>query len=378
MKKAESANPLSELVQGGVDAGMFASASYAAGDARGIKSSGCAGSAVLDPVSIEASENTIYDLASLTKPLVTGLIAAKLIESGDIRLDSPVSAYLPEFATGWKRKMTIRHLVTHTSGFPAWCPFYLFDDGQRPKDSVFSKILDSKREYRTGAKAVYSDFNFILLGYIIESVVGSDLERAAVDLIFAPLRLVDTGFNPGSANRERIAASEKGNVYEKEMCREMFPERDLNSKWFREEVIWGEVHDGNCFYLGGFAGHAGLFSTAAETFEIARQFLPESSKLLSPETCGLFRKDLTSGLNQARSFAFQLAATKDSTAGPMLPSNSFGHLGFTGTSLWIDPEHARIYVLLTNRTHARKPPFADLADLRRKFNSAAAELLQSV
>jgi CubicO group peptidase (beta-lactamase class C family) len=136
-------------------------------------------------------------------------------------------------------------------------------------------------------------------------------------------------------------------------------------------LIWGEVHDGNAYFLGGAAGHAGLFSTASEVFQLAQQFIGESSRLLIPQTCKLFRQNMTEGLEEARSLAWQLAATKDSTAGTDLPPDSFGHNGFTGTSLWIDAEHQRIFVLLTNRTHARELPFANINAVRRRFNSLA-------
>jgi CubicO group peptidase (beta-lactamase class C family) len=144
---------------------------------------------------------------------------------------------------------------------------------------------------------------------------------------------------------------------------------------WREQLIWGEVHDGNAFFLGGAAGHAGLFSTARETLEIAKQFPAESSMLLKPETCALFRTNMTQGLEEARSFAWQLAATKDSTAGPELPPESFGHTGFSGTSCWIDPLHERIFLLFTNRTHARTLPFLNINSVRCRFHSLAVKAL---
>ncbi len=140
-------------------------------------------------------------------------------------------------------------------------------------------------------------------------------------------------------------------------------------------MVWGEVHDGNCYFMNGVSGHAGLFSTAEEIFKIAQQFTAETTQLLKPETCRLFRTNFTEGFNEARSIAFQLAATNASTAGEALAKDSFGHLGFTGTSLWIDPEKERIYILLTNRTHARTLPFANINDTRRRFHELAAKAL---
>jgi CubicO group peptidase (beta-lactamase class C family) len=145
---------------------------------------------------------------------------------------------------------------------------------------------------------------------------------------------------------------------------------------WREGLIWGEVHDGNAYFLGGAAGHAGLFSNAHETLRLAGQFMAARTELLAPETCQLFRTDMTPNLNEARSFAWQLAATPDSTAGVLLPPDSFGHLGFTGTSCWIDAARERVFILLTNRTHTRTLPFVNINGVRRQFHTLAVAALE--
>ena len=157
------------------------------------------------------------------------------------------------------------------------------------------------------------------------------------------------------------------------MCERGFAAKPY-SNW-RDGVIWGEVHDGNAHFLGGAAGHAGLFSTAGEIFRLANQFIGGLSQLLSARTCELFRENMTKGLNEARSFAWQLAATKDSTAGASLPPDAFGHTGFTGTSCWIDPQRERVFILLTNRTHAHSLPFANINQARREFHALATAAL---
>jgi len=205
------------------------------------------------------------------------------------------------------------------------------------------------------------------------------LDAIAKTEIFEPLNLKNTFFNPPKDLQKRIAANEKGNEYEKQTCIEsgyLNPSATAGgSDLFRNYQIWGEVHDGNCHFMNGVSGHAGLFSTAEETFKIAQQFLPNTTQLLKPETCELFRTNFTEEFSEARSIAFQLAATKDSTASAALAKDSFGHLGFTGTSLWIDPEKERIYILLTNRTHARSLPFANINNARRCFHELAASEL---
>jgi CubicO group peptidase (beta-lactamase class C family) len=148
----------------------------------------------------------------------------------------------------------------------------------------------------------------------------------------------------------------------------------LYENW-RQDLIWGEVHDGNAHFLGGAAGHAGLFSTAEETLVLANQFLSGQTKLLQASTCELFRTNMTVGLEESRSIAWQLAETNDSAAGPDLPPDSFGHSGFTGTSCWIDPHADRAFILLTNRTHARFLPFANINSVRRQFHSLAVAAL---
>jgi CubicO group peptidase (beta-lactamase class C family) len=181
-----------------------------------------------------------------------------------------------------------------------------------------------------------------------------------------------TFFNPEIAMQTGVAACETGNAYERQMS------HDTDSgkyKDWREEIIWGQVHDGNAYFLGGAAGHAGLFSTAQETLILANQFVAGETKLLQPATCELFRDNLTPGLEEARSFGWQLAETKDSAAGPDLPRDSFGHSGFTGTSCWNDPQRERVFILLTNRTHARALPFANINSVRRRFHSLAVVAL---
>jgi CubicO group peptidase (beta-lactamase class C family) len=193
------------------------------------------------------------------------------------------------------------------------------------------------------------------------------------------LDLRNTFFNPPEELRKRIAASEKGNEFEKQMCVDLGfenPSATANgSDKFRDYQIRGEVHDGNAYFMNGVSGHAGLFSNAFETFKIAQQFLANQTILLKPETCELFRTNYTKGLNEARSIGFQLAETKDSTASTALAKDSFGHLGFTGTSLWIEPETERIFILLTNRTHGRELPFVNINPTRRRFHESAAETL---
>ena len=362
---------ISTFLRERIDAGDFPSAVYLVADKGKIVLQDALGYAVVEPERIEAKVDTIYDLASLTKVLVTGFLIAKLIEKGEIHLDVRVSIYLKEFDTEGKRMLTVSDLLTHTSHLPAWKPFYLLDS---TSSEVINEIGKTPLNYGPDA-VTYGDLNFIALGTLIEQFTGTSLENAASDSLFARLSLRNTCFSPTANLKQRMAASEKGNEYERNMCDEIFPELRIRNVAFRDHVIWGEVHDSNAYFMGGVAGHAGLFSTTVETFKIAQEFLPNYTTLLKPETCQLFRTNFTQGMNEDRSFAFQLASTPNSTAGRKMSPESFGHLGFTGTSLWIDPVKQRIFILLTNRTHNHALPFANINSVRRKFHDLAIDLL---
>jgi CubicO group peptidase (beta-lactamase class C family) len=363
-------NPaISSLLAERIAAGDFPSVTYVVAERGQVVFNDALGLAVRHP-EIPATVNTVYDLASLTKPLVTGLLCARRIEAGALTLDSSVSHYLPEFDRADKHAITVRELLTHTSGLPAWRPLYILTEG-RPEATV-SAIASLDLEYPPGTRVLYSDLGFITLGLLLERLTGTALASLAQSEIFEPLKLHQTFFNPKSASQTGIAACETGNNYERQTCSQM----SLQYNGWREGLIWGEVHDGNAHFLGGAAGHAGLFSTAAETLRSAQQFIAEHTELLNPETCALFRTNFTRGLEEDRSIAWKLASSTESSAGPDLAPESFGHAGFTGTSCWIDPAPQRVFILLTNRTHARALPFANINSVRRQFHSLAVAALK--
>ena len=360
---------ISKLLQSRIDSGDFPSAVYVIAQNGLVVFTDAIGDAVRNPEPHPATLKTIYDLASLTKPLVTGMLCARMLERGEISIDDSVAKYLSEFANQ-RKDISIRHLLTHTSGLPAWRPLYLL---AKDRDEVVAAIASQPLEHKPGERVVYSDLGFIVLGFLVQTLTGQSLPQLAQQEIFNALNLRQTFFNPAAATRTGVAACENGNAYERDMCERDFAGQSF-SGW-RNGIIWGEVHDGNANFLGGAAGHAGLFSTGAETLRLANQFVSETSKLLSADTCQLLRQNMTNGLNEARSFAWQRAATKDSTAGESLPPDAFGHTGFTGTSCWIDAAKARVFILLTNRTHEHQLPFANLNGTRREFHSLAATAL---
>jgi serine-type D-Ala-D-Ala carboxypeptidase len=362
---------LSGLLAQHIGAGDFPSAVYLVAQGDEVIFSDATGHSVVEPYRIATTTQTIYDLASLTKPLITGLLCSRRVELGELTLDSSVSHYLPEFERTDRQMITVRELLTHTSGLPAWKPLYLLAENE--PERVLGVIANLDLEYKPGTRVVYSDLGFIVLGLLIERLSHQRLAQVATKEIIEALKLKHTFFNPEAALQTGIAACETGNAYERDMCEQSGAGNDKNS---RQGVIWGEVHDGNAYFLGGAAGHAGLFSTAAETSILAQQFLANQSKLLKDETCQLFRQNMTRGLEESRTIAWQLAQSPESTAGPDLPPDGFGHTGFTGTSCWIDPQHERCFILLTNRTHARTLPFANINSVRRQFHSLAVRALE--
>jgi serine-type D-Ala-D-Ala carboxypeptidase len=303
---------IEELLKREIDVGSFPGAAWAVGTVEGIASEGAVGHAVAVPLRIPASTETIWDCASITKPLITTTLILQAIAERTISLDD-------EF-----RGFSYRELLTHTSGLKAWLPLYAFDD-------YLETIEREGREQPRGSGVIYSDLNFVLLYYALREIHG-DFVTAARERIFEPLGLRDSWFNPQATLRPRIAATEWGQRFEQGMC----ASRSVVFTGFRAGLMWGEANDGNSFYAGGTCGNAGLFATASDVFRIAQVFV--SGELVPLDLV----REATRTHAGDRGLGWQ-------TGGPELSSDSFGHTGFTGTSVWVDG--GRIMVLLTNRVH---------------------------
>lgn len=329
---------IDEFLQREIDLGSFPSAAYAVGTAKGIEREGALGHSVVVPVRIEATKETIYDCASLTKPLVTTTLVLQAVRDGAITLDTKFEGY------------TYRELLTHTSGLRAWLPLYAYDD-------YLDAIRTAGPEYERGTRVVYSDLNFVLLWYAMRAVYG-DFEHAAYERIFRPLNLTSAMLEPADWFRTRIAATEWGQQYEAKLAKR--PELAR----LREGLIWGETHDGNSFHAGGCAGNAGLFATASCVFRIAQGWI--NGELLPLDMVREATTNHTAGLEDARGYGWGLATGSDATN--MFSANAFGHTGFTGCSLWVDK--GRIYVLLTNRVHPCAAPIA-MQKIRGEFHRLA-------
>ena len=307
-----------------------------------------AGHACLEPEESPVSRDTLFDLASLTKPLCTGALAAT---AGDaLPLDAAPGRYLPEWKQTRFDGIRIENLLTHTSGLAAWYPMYTRGEGA----AAYRKTLATMEpQARPGARVVYSDLNFLVLGEILETIFTARLDRLFSDLVAGPTGS-RAAFLPAPGTD--TAATEKGDRFE----RAMVESRGMTYAHFRDGVVRGEVHDGNALRRGGVAPHAGLFASAADVYALARSWL-EPARV----DAGL---DRTPELSEARGLAWQGRRGAGSAIPEMSP-RAFGHTGFTGTSLWIDPDRDLVSILLTNRIHpeVREIPFNEV---RQRFHAA--------
>ena len=287
---------------------------------------------------IPMTRHTLFDLASLTKVVATTPIVLQLVAEGLFQLETPLGQLLPSLATSPYASATIRHLLTHTAGLPAWLPLYLDAHGEA---SYATAIAETMPIGEPGAQVVYSDLGFILLGILVQRLTGADLATAARQRVFAPLGLASLQFCPPQSLRRQIAATERGNSYEANNV----GARGHGFPW-RTSLIWGEVHDGNAYYgLDGIAGHAGLFGTAEDLARYAAAWL-HGDELLP----GALVAEATTQQASGRGLGWVCADTSSPLSAP-LSMRAFGHTGFTGTMLWVDPLRDLIVVLLTNRVH---------------------------
>ena len=330
------------LIDKGVDQGVFPGAALLVSHKGKIIFHEGTGHTSLADQPSPVNEQTLFDLASLTKPLATSLAFMKLVDMGRLHLDQPLSELLPDRSLGEKENITPRLLLCHSAGFEDWQPFYLqlekFEP-QKRKQILRDKLLELPLLYTPGGKDLYSDLGFMMLEWIIEISSKQSLNQFIQDTIYKPLFLNNLFFikanKPLTFNREMIAATE-------------------NCPW-RKRTIQGEVHDENAYALGGFSGHAGLFGTAADIFRLASclmdHYSGQKNDLFSPETVRAFftRQDIAKGSTWA--LGWDTPALTNSSSGKYFSPTSIGHLGFTGTSIWMDLEKEIIVILLTNRVH---------------------------
>lgn len=296
--------------------------------------------------------NTLWDLASLTK--VVGMTSAmmQLVEQGKIDLDAPVQRYLPDWTGRWKDRVTVRDLITHRSGLPAFKQYFKLNVSP---DSTLRLMLTTPLDTMPGVRMVYSDIGAITLGKIIEKVSGESLDAYLERHVFRPLGMNDTHYKPDASLLSRIAPTEV-------------------DPW-RGRHLRGEVHDENAAALGGVSAHAGLFSTAHDLDRLARAYLSggtlDGGHLARPETIRQFTTVQDSTFS---SRALGWDTPPGAASGHFLRHPAFGHTGFTGTSLWIDPQHDLYVMLLTNRVNPTRE-HSKIAPVRTSVADAAMQIL---
>ena len=311
----------------------------------------------------ETRTSDIFDLASITKVIATTSAIMKLYEQGKIQLDDPVVKYLPEFKGkqvkyfDQKSKITIRNLMTHTAGLAPFKQFYLMDSSIEGR---LDSLYNSEPETGIGEKMVYSDIGLITLGKLVEKVEGVTLDKIVDSLVFTPLGMNSTYYNPPKEKLHRIVPTEISDQY-------------------RIGLIRGEVHDENAHSIGGVAGHAGLFSTAQDLARFSQMMLNRGiygwTRIFKTETVDLFtqRANIVDGSSRCLGWD---SPEGEASGGVYLSDKSFGHTGYTGTSLWIDPENQITVILLPNAVHPhrswKKPKYFDW---RQRIHSAVYETL---
>ncbi|KAF4406928.1 MULTISPECIES: serine hydrolase [Streptomyces] len=334
-------SPLARLLADGRGRRVYSGAAWSAGGPGGPVDRGWTGTRSWDGPPLDGGD--LWDLASVTKPVV-GLAVMALVERGVLGLDATVGTYLPDYRGGDKAELTLRQLLTHTSGIPGQVALYR-------EHPARASLLDAVRllplTAKPGTRVQYSSQGFIILGLIAEAAAGQPLDVLVRDLVCAPLGMRQTVFRPDAEGRARAVATE-------------------NCPW-RGRVVVGEVHDENAVVLGGVGGHAGLFSTLGDMELLGTALAGGGRGLLRPGTFALMTAPHTDGLELRRALAWQGRDPAGSPVGTVFGGDSYGHTGFTGTSLWVDPATRRYAVLLTNRVHPTRAGDG-ITTVRRAFH----------
>lgn len=370
--------PVIDAVNRGVAAGWVPGAVLAVGSSRETYLIHATGAAQVEPEQRPLRPDAIFDLASLTKVVVTTTAALLLAERGQLSLDQSLMDVFPHWRGTPKEGITIRHLLTHTSGLPGWLPLYVWGTG---KARVLEIIGNTEVHALPGQQVEYSCLGFILLGHVVEMYSGKPLDRFFLEEIAQPLGMRSTGYLPlkflPAAEHQRLVPTEKGNAYEAALLRREGHEYPH----LRQGFYPGQAHDGNAWYaMGGVSGNAGLFGTAADLLLFGQMWLRALAgsprEPISPATARLAIQDHTPFSPDSRGLGWQrqLAPGIMRHVSPAQPSGplcavpapvppvpracgelfgprAVGHTGFTGTSLWLDPDADLVVVLLTNRVH---------------------------
>jgi CubicO group peptidase (beta-lactamase class C family) len=313
------------------------------------------GNYTYDSKSPKVSTETIYDLASVTKVVATTIATMICYDRKLFSLDDKVAKYIPEFSINGKKDISIKNLLLHNTGLPAWKKFYGRNLGF---DEVLKEIYSSELEYKTGENTVYSDLGIITLGKIIENVTGKSLDKYCSDEIFIPLKMSSTFYNPNDSIKKLCAPTETDN-------------------YWRMKTLQGEVHDETSAMLNGVAGHAGLFSTAEDISKLMSVLINkgklDQKDFIKQSTVELFTRRYSS--ESTRALGWDTKSDSGSSAGKYFSKKSFGHTGYTGTSIWADPERKLFVIFLTNRVHPTREN-TKILKVRPQLHNAVIKCLE--
>lgn len=352
------------LLKKGADEGVYPGAVLLVSRKNEIVFFEQAGNRVLLPEPLPMEKETPFDLASLTKPLATTLSIMKLFDQGSVHLNQTLGDLLQIPVPADKGTITLGHLLAHCAGCQDWAPFYLEPLDEKPKrrkSLLRTKLLNMPLKYTPGRRSVYSDLGFMFLEWVIEKVTGNSLPRFLDQHFLLPLSLEKAlffGKNDPPPNKGEFAATE-------------------NCPW-RKRILQGEVHDENACALGGYSGHAGIFGTAAGVYGLANllraHFYGLRDDYLQPKTVRTFFEKQTLAPGSTWAFGWDTPSPVGSSAGRYFSPNSVGHLGFTGTSLWMDLHYDITVIFLTNRIHPSRQNTAIRAFRPKLHNLIMEEL----
>lgn len=360
---------VSGIISAGISNGAFPGAQFIVGTGDGILFESNFGNFTYDEFSAPVTEESIYDLASVTKVIATTSAIMKLYDAGLLDLNAAVAAYIPEFFANGKDEVTVLNLLLHNSGLEAFVPFYTMYDN---RDEVLSHIYASSLSYPAGTKTVYSDLNAIILGVLAERVSGMKLDEYCSVNIFVPLGMRTTCFNPSGNLLDASVPTEYDN-------------------YWRMKQLKGEVHDEAAYLMGGVSGNAGLFGNAKDLYRFMKAMLNDGKyydfqtssegALSSSETIGLFTKRFNvEDYYNTRALGWETKPRRESSyriaCGEEISEECFGHTGYTGTSIWCDKQRGLIIIFLTNRVYPSRSNNG-IREIRPDVHNAAIKAFDS-
>lgn len=371
-QKTYDFSEVDKIIEDGIRSQAYPSAVLVVGNSKGVLYQNAYGRLTYGDESQITTLRTIYDLASVTKVIATTAAIMKLYDEGKVDLNAPVYQYIPEFNNNGKQDITVYNLLVHNSGLTAWTPFYQdpnMDSPQKVKDAIYN----CSKEYQTGSRTLYSDYNAFLLGEIVQRVSGVALDKFCKENIFSRLKMTDTDFLQPMSEDYRIAPTE-------------------NDTYWRNQLLVGYVHDELAAILEGVSGNAGLFSTGPDLFKFMQMMLnngrytderrmsPQALQdtLFTPATVELFTSKAT-GLGYANTRALGWETKPEATkypppCGTRFSNNCFGHTGYTGTSVWCDREKDLIVIFLTNRVYPTRGS-EEVRSIRPKVHDEICRIL---